>query len=278
MRYIDPAIFDKIREDKPDWETKANQALRDIETIAEDKRSELINKKSEIWREIKEDLSLISHRKCWYCESKEERSDNAVDHFRPKSKYWWLAFKLDNYRFSCTYCNSLRKDKIGETSGGKHDHFPLLDESKRALISTDNYKDEQPLLLDPCCIDDPPLLWFDTEGQPVPHPESCEDKSSYLFKRVQKSIELYHLHHSNLVERRKKLYADIQQELKNADKMGAKALKGDNTALSAYRASLTKLTEYISEREQDSAAAKVYMIILSVSSMTAKTVLRKDNQ
>ena len=32
-----------------------------------------------------------------------------VEHFRPKSIYWWLAFAFDNYLFSCQICNQTFK-------------------------------------------------------------------------------------------------------------------------------------------------------------------------
>ena len=63
-----------------------------------------------VWQECKEPLKSLSNDKCFYCETIQERSDDAVDHFRPKSLYPWSAFKISNYRFSCTYCNSRRRD------------------------------------------------------------------------------------------------------------------------------------------------------------------------
>ena len=49
-----------------------------------------INKRSKIWRDLKNALADLSHDKCWYCEVKQERSDNAVDHFRPKIQLYLL--------------------------------------------------------------------------------------------------------------------------------------------------------------------------------------------
>src|ERR1700733_14768527 len=58
-----------------------------------------------VWQRIKPVLEKVMEKKCWYCETRNVRSDNAVDHFRPKSKYWWLALSYENLRFSCTFCN-----------------------------------------------------------------------------------------------------------------------------------------------------------------------------
>ena len=32
-----------------------------------------------------------------------------VEHFRPKSKYWWLAYCYENYLYSCQMCNQRYK-------------------------------------------------------------------------------------------------------------------------------------------------------------------------
>ena len=101
---------------------------------------------------------MLSDDKCWYCESKQIRLDRHVDHYRPKNSvaecadhpgYWWLAFRSYNYRYSCTYCNSRRVDQRSGQAGGKADHFPLRDESRRAFSPDDPIDDEQPTLLDP---------------------------------------------------------------------------------------------------------------------------------
>jgi len=85
--------------------------------------------------DIDPSLEQLSREKCWYCETKQERSNMAVDHFRPKSGvaecaahpgYWWLALAADNYRFACTYCNSLLKD--GE-AGDPECHSSAMEEA-----------------------------------------------------------------------------------------------------------------------------------------------------
>lgn len=121
-----------------DWRNEARaitKKLNEAENAVE--RKTIIAEHEGLWRQLKVKLAAAAYEKCWYCETFSYRSDNAVDHFRPKSRvyeekthpgYWWLAFSPDNYRFACTYCNSRRHD-VGGTSGGKHDHFPLADGS-----------------------------------------------------------------------------------------------------------------------------------------------------
>ncbi len=47
---------------------------------------------------------------CAYCQGQLTPSDRGdVEHFRPKSAYWWLAYAFDNYLLSCARCNRVRK-------------------------------------------------------------------------------------------------------------------------------------------------------------------------
>ena len=173
-----------------------------------------------VWRELKNVLAELLHSKCWYCEMPMERSDNAVDHFRPKGRvrdaarnhagYRWLAFEKNNFRYSCTFCNSRRKDVNGGTVGGKADRFPLLDESKRVYFPG-SVEQEEPTLLDPCVYDDCRLLGCRKEdGWPCSASTDAVEKS-----RAEESIQIYHLHHEPTCKRRHassvKLLADLEE-------------------------------------------------------------------
>ncbi|WP_131726866.1 MULTISPECIES: hypothetical protein [Pseudomonas] len=173
-----------------------------------------------VWRELKDGLANLLHDKCWYCETHVDRSDNAVDHFRPKNRvsdaanphngYRWLAFVPTNYRYACTYCNSRRKDVEGVTAGGKADRFPLIDETQR-LYGPGPLNQEQPVLLDPCEMGDWRLLGCHQEnGQP------CAASSDPVGKRrAEDSIEVYHLHYEPTCKRRHgaavQLMADVAE-------------------------------------------------------------------
>ena len=57
-----------------------------------------------------------SRDKCAYCEADVAVvAHGDVEHFRPKSEYWWLAYCYDNYLYSCQLCNQTYKGK----------HFPI---------------------------------------------------------------------------------------------------------------------------------------------------------
>lgn len=65
---------------------------------------------SAAWKPAKGALKRDTHNKCAYCEaSTAVVAHGDVEHFRPKSIYWWLAFAFDNYLFSCQICNQTYK-------------------------------------------------------------------------------------------------------------------------------------------------------------------------
>jgi hypothetical protein len=61
---------------------------------------------SAFWKAAKKQLKAESNGKCAYCEAPTATvAHGDVEHFRPKSTYWWLAYCYDNYLFSCQICN-----------------------------------------------------------------------------------------------------------------------------------------------------------------------------
>ncbi|EBH9978696.1 hypothetical protein EHH62_20325 [Salmonella enterica subsp. arizonae serovar 40:z36:-] len=210
MRYIDSS---RLR--LPDgWLGRASSAKEAVANGASP------DDYSSIWRELKNGLADLSNDKCWYCEMSIPRSDNAVDHFRPKGRvsdasnehtgYRWLAFEQSNFRYACTFCNSRRKDIDGGTVGGKADRFPLLDESQR-VYTQGSILNERPYLIDPCEIGGWRLLGCKREnGKPCASSDEQE-----LKLRAEVSIEIYHLHHEPTCKLRHaeavKLISDIDE-------------------------------------------------------------------
>lgn len=242
MRVINPAGLHC----PANWDARAAKAKADAgNDLAE------INKRSQIWRDLKDPLANISHDKCWYCEMKQERSDNAVDHFRPKSIYPWLAFEKTNLRYSCTYCNSARTNpETGETEG-KADSFPLFNESQRAAVPGQEGL-EVPVLLDPCQTQDPGLLDFYEDGMP------CARHQDHAIRRqrAETSIKSYHLDHPDLVEKRKVLAADIKSKIKEADDLFEQCDAGNPAVDRAFAGLIRVLSNALSESAELSAFAR----------------------
>ncbi|MEO5741647.1 MAG: hypothetical protein ABIS29_13735, partial [Vicinamibacterales bacterium] len=65
---------------------------------------------SNVWKAAKVQLKRETGGKCAYCESPTDTvAHGDVEHFRPKSKYWWLAYCYDNYLYACQICNQVHK-------------------------------------------------------------------------------------------------------------------------------------------------------------------------
>jgi hypothetical protein len=69
-----------------------------------------------VWKAAKKQLKKESSGKCAYCEADTAVvAHGDVEHFRPKSVYWWLAYCYENYTYSCQICNQ----------SFKGDQFPI---------------------------------------------------------------------------------------------------------------------------------------------------------
>ena len=69
--------------------------------------------KRSVWPPAKKGLKEESHGKCAFCESPTSTvAHGDVEHFRPRSLYWWLAYCYDNFSYSCQICNRSYKSNI----------------------------------------------------------------------------------------------------------------------------------------------------------------------
>jgi uncharacterized protein (TIGR02646 family) len=250
-----------------DWEQRAQQALDDVRNSPSGKRSIAVNRHARLWHELGDKLAVLSEGKCWYCESREKRSDNPVDHFRPKNRvdgcaghegYWWLAFDWHNYRFSCTYCNSRRKDKVGGTRGGKHDAFPILDETRRAYTEKDDIGREDVELLDPTNPADPGGLWYEEDGRVTE--KYKQERQPVLFRRAHTSIELYHLNHVASKEARRELCRRIRRLIELGKVHFDDWQAGNRAAKVGLEGVVEELREFIDKKAEHSATARSMLL------------------
>ena len=86
--------------------------------------------------DVKKKLLETHGGKCCYCEHTVTRID--VEHYRPKSHYYWLVYEWTNLLAVCTTCN-----------GKKGARFQLRDEARRALSHRHSLQDEAPMLINP---------------------------------------------------------------------------------------------------------------------------------
>jgi uncharacterized protein (TIGR02646 family) len=205
MRYI------PLNENPPskEWIDKANKVTQRL--IAENdpkKRKKIIDDNDHLWGGIKSHLLNLSHRKCWYSESRDVYSHYHVDHFRPKKRafdlagidqggYWWLAFEWTNYRI----CGSVGNSKKG-------DKFCVF--RNKSKLPNDPIEDEIIYLLDPTDPDDPLKLSFDEFGDVHP---LLIDKEDWDYKRAKYTIDSLDLNYEPLKDRRKDLWDTCQSKL-----------------------------------------------------------------
>lgn len=237
------------------WRDKADAAKVKLLAAADTEERKKILKRdssSNVWRDYYELLPESLKKKCWYCEAADIRSDMPIDHFRPKNEveeesghegYWWLAFDWENYRCACTFCNSRRN--FEETQGGKTCKFPLCNPESRAFSPDDEVllQQELPDFLDPFNPDDEKLLWFDNDGIPIPKPDSTVEQE----RKVNNSIDIFHLHETNIVRARNNIRIEVIELVTNLR-------KGEDV-----QKTKTKLKRMVKDTTKLSRAAVVYL-------------------
>jgi hypothetical protein len=257
MIYVDNTFLDI-----PDgWDDRSSNASRQF--LSGERTADQL---SQVWRDLKTCLSEASNRRCWYCESIIIRSDNAVDHYRPKGTlktghlredgsridptnitpvhngYKWKAFSLDNFRYSCDHCNEYRKDLEG-TNGGKWNYFPLVQEERRAY-DVQNERFEVPVLLDPCKVLDWQLLSYNLTGRPFSRFENGTEEDI----KVRFSIRLLHLDQQGLNEARRSCWNLVSPTLRDAKHWFLEKLKGDLEADHNFQSELIKLKQWLNPK------------------------------
>lgn len=162
---------------------------------SKDEVKESIFKAEDVRKQLMED----QHNKCAYCEWMITKAYNDVDHYRPKSMYYWLGHSWDNLLYSCPTCNR----------SNKNDRFPLEDETTRCTTAYDNIEQEKPLLINPY-IDNP-----------LNHIEFTKDKNTNnptgivkgIDEKGNTTIDILKLNRPELVNERKKCYEKYRNEI-----------------------------------------------------------------
>ncbi|BCK13621.1 TPA: hypothetical protein RSW75_000960 [Vibrio cholerae] len=246
--------------DKKGWD--AQKRAEQIEIEKAKARKKAIAAKSNVWGQLSTVLANLSHGKCWYCESNELRSDNPIDHYRPKGKvaecqdhpgYWWLAFEWSNYRYSCTYCNSRRVEVT--TAGGKQDHFPVFTPPDWNKCKEDNNA-EKPKLLDPTDADDYKLLTFNQNGEACPN---TDNEKSEAYQKAKESIDKYHLNHEPTRKARKAIRQKIRQIVADTNELLGQGLDMTSNQIKSNKKELLKLIRPSCRTTKFNTAAKLYL-------------------
>lgn len=150
---------------------------------------------------VKESLKKIYYYKCAFCEDTLKNSYGHIEHYRPKSSYYWLAFAWDNLLPSCEICNI-----------SKSNHFEIFD--KKNLYKQETLADlhtslsqyngeEHPKLLHPEIDNYEHLIRFQKKGKIITDDE-----------RVKYTIRVCKLNRNKLSELREVIITDHRNRIK----------------------------------------------------------------
>lgn len=145
------------------------------------------------WKSSKAQLLEESHDKCAFCEREvPSGSYGDVEHYRPKSIYWWMAYTIDNYLLSCTVCN-VNKSNTFDTDDSRVNHIPFPDLQNQAEV--DQFLDTY--ALDPADIlFDQSILGIETLAQsekPLllnPYRDPVETLFKYEYDEALQEVEI----------------------------------------------------------------------------------------
>ncbi len=150
------------------------------------------------WNEpdVRGPLFAMHGRVCAYCQCLLPHNDPGdVEHFRPKSRYWWLAYDFLNYLLSCAACNRNRKKE----------KFPLAKGAKPCpWEDRHNIHAERFLLLDPV-VDDVEAWVQVNHGVPLcpVEPHAGLTRGSEPYERASSTIDFFKLNENvRLIQQR----------------------------------------------------------------------------
>jgi uncharacterized protein (TIGR02646 family) len=103
-----------------------NVAPKELINCAENNEKELLENRHVIgncYKKSRSKLEELYFEKCAYCETEYlKNTDTWVEHYRPQSVYYWLAYEWSNLIPTCPKCNRIKKAK-----------FPLINSQNRIV-------------------------------------------------------------------------------------------------------------------------------------------------
>lgn len=144
--------------------------------------------------DVRHQLIEDQHYKCAYCECRLSHKYNDVEHYRPKSSYYWLGHTWNNLMYACPRCNRSYKKT----------QFPLAQGSVRAISPQDDITLEHPLIVNP------------TTDNPATHIKFNRHIAVGVTAEGKKTIEIFHLNDADecpeLIFDRERLYERYKNE------------------------------------------------------------------
>ncbi len=153
-------------------------------------------------QELKDRLHIIYNKKCVYCEDTLLNSPKAIEHYRPKDIYYWLAYSWDNLLLCCTSCNASK----GVNFEIRNQQVNYNGEAFQNIHNLGNSYDEleQPMLVNPEKEDIKTDLIFDRKS----NISSSNSRAAY-------TIQTCNLNRKELVELRLEMLTDFISSLQD---------------------------------------------------------------
>lgn len=149
-------------------------------------------------------LAELTSHKCSYCEQliKPTSEDGVVDHYRPRSVYWWLSLDWENMLYACKTCSQEYKREFFPVAKDLHIRRLINEETTRL-----NYL-EQPFFINPF-LDNPTEHFIY-----VLHKEIGKVTLSPLTTRGARTIDEFGLNRPVLQEQRFRYFVACEEEIK----------------------------------------------------------------
>lgn len=189
--------------------------------------------------DVKTAIKKHYHSKCAFCEQRVEAFH--IEHYRPKSIYYWLAYSWDNLLLACSTCNQHKGNKF-EIQGTKA-VYQTSDLPEIHSLCEKYNQTEQPKLLHPEFDNFEDIWHFDRKGNIA----STSDRGKY-------TILVCRLDREELNDLRKEVLEDFMEELESIMFSPSKAVEIDVTNL------LKKFRKKAENEKKDFLAFRNYVL------------------
>ena len=193
--------------------------------------------------DVKQRLKILYRGKCAFCEQCIEQFH--VEHFRPKSIYYWLAYSWDNLLAVCPTCNQNKGNRFEVLRSRVSLNKSNLDITRVHFLSDEYQEIEDNQLIHPEKENVEIVLNFRKDGSVV-----SDDP------RVNHTIKICGLNRNDLKDKRKEVWDDIERKLYNRL---LEHQKGDTEALAKIKGLLEDFATDADNLDKEFIAFRRYM-------------------
>jgi len=192
----------KVTKDLNDIPSILNKKNRE-DAFDENIKSQSYQDTKNLYKAVQNKLQNIYNNKCAYCEDKLLNAPKHIEHYRPKSHYYWLAYSWDNLFLCCSSCNSSKGIKFDT----KNEKIIYSNEPFKGIHTLGKSYDniEEPYLINPEKDNIANKIVFDKQG-----------KISSQDERVTYTIKTCNLNRNELIEKRMRILNTLNYQLKDA--------------------------------------------------------------